>query len=247
MRRSSRTTHVRKRVWNIGRLLVLTAALLVTFGVFFLTAMRITTRAREVEVPDLRGKSIADARLILEQQGLSLRLEEPRRADKTVPADHVLTQDPAPGEVIRRQRFVRLRLSDGQRAPALPSVADLAERTAEATLAGDQIAVGYRAEVRSATYRPGVVIAQDPAPKERAATVNLLVNRAEGGATFVVPDLIGSLGIRAADILRSIGFRVAINSEVQFPGLPPGVVVRQSPQSGFRISAGDTITLEVSR
>ena len=247
MRRPSRTTYVRKRVGNIGRLLVLTAGLLVTFGVFFLTAMRITTRAREVEVPDLRGKSISEARTILEQEGLSLRLEEPRRADKTVPADHVLTQDPAPGEVIRRQRFVRLRLSDGQRAPALPSVADLPERTAEATLAGDQIAVGYRAEIRSTNYRPGVVVAQDPAPKQRAATVNLLVNRAEGGATFVVPDLIGSLGIRAADILRSIGFRVAINSEVQFPGLPPGVVVRQSPQAGFQISAGDTITLEVSR
>ena len=247
MRRPSRTIHVRKRVWNIGRLLVLTAALLVTFGVFFLTAMRITTRAREVEVPDLRGKSISDARVLLEQHGLSLRIEEPRRADKSVPADHVLTQDPAPGDVIRRQRFVRLRLSDGQRAPALPSVADLPERTAEATLAGDQIAVGYRAEIRSTTYRPGVVVAQDPAPKQRAATVNLVVNRAEGGATFVVPDLIGSLGVRAADILRSIGFRVAINSEVQFPGLPPGVVVRQSPQPGFQITAGDTITLEVTR
>ncbi len=247
MRRSSRSIHVRKRVWNIGRLLVLTAGLLLTFGVFFLTAMRITTRAREVEVPDLRGKNISEARAILEQHGLTLRLEEPRRADKTVPADHVLTQDPAPGEVIRRQRIVRLRLSEGQRAPALPSVADLPERTAEATLAGEQIAIGYRAEIRSSQYRPGAVVAQDPAPKQRSATVNLVVNRAEGGATFVVPDLIGSLGVRAADILRSMGFRVAINSEVQFPGLPPGVVVRQSPQPGFQIGAGDTITLEVSR
>ena len=33
-----------------------------TFGVFFLGLMRVAMRAREVEVPDLRGKSVAEAR-----------------------------------------------------------------------------------------------------------------------------------------------------------------------------------------
>ena len=62
-----------------------------------------------------------------------------------------------------------------------------------------------------------------------------------------MPDLIGTLGIRSADVLRSLGFRVAVAAEVPYPGLPPGIVVRQTPQPGFQIAANETITLEVSR
>jgi beta-lactam-binding protein with PASTA domain len=32
-----------------------------------------------------------------------------------------------------------------------------------------------------------------------------------------------------------------------YPGVPPGVVIRQSPQAGFQVTLGDTVSLEVSR
>lgn len=247
MRPKSRTTPVRRRVWNLGRLLVLMAALAATFAVFFLTAMRVTSRARDVEVPNLYGKSIDEARALLAGRGLTVRVEEGRRPDKTVPPDHVLSQEPTAGQIVRRQRAIRVRLSDGLRAGVLPVVADYPERTAEITLEGDRIAVGYKAEIRSVDYKPGVVVAQDPPAKQRAESVNLLVNRSDGSLSYVVPDLIGTLGIRSADVLRSLGFRVAVASEVPYPGLPPGIVVRQTPQPGFQIAANETITLEVSK
>lgn len=242
-----RPTHVRKRVWNLGRFLVLIAALIATFGVFFLAAARVTSRAREVETPNLYGKSLEEARALLAERGLAVRVDELRRPDKTVAADHVLAQDPAPGQIVRRQRPVRLRLSDGQRAAVLPSIVDLPERTAEITLEGDRISVGTRAEIVSGVYRPGGVVAQDPPATEHADKVNLLVNKSDGSQRFVMPDLIGTLGIRSADVLRSLDFRVAVVSEVPYPGLPPGIVVKQTPQPGFQILARDTITLEISR
>lgn len=238
---------VRKRVWNVGRFLIIFAALTATFGIFFLAGLRVTTRAREVQVPDLVGKSAAQARDLVSAVGLNLRFEEPRRPDKTIPADHVLTQEPAPGTTIRRQRSVRVRISDGQRAPVVPSVTRLPEHTAQVTLQAQQISIGYQAEVRSADHVPGAVVAQDPASGERAPAVNLLVNRAEAGTMYVVPDLIGTLGTRAVDVLRSQGFRVAISTEVPYPGLPAGIVVRQTPQAGYRIQQSDPITIEVSR
>jgi beta-lactam-binding protein with PASTA domain len=244
---TSRRTPVRRRVWNLGRLFILMAALGATFAVFFLTAMRVTSRARDVEVPNLYGKSIDEARVLLASRGLTVRVEEGRRADKTVPPDHVLTQEPAPGQIVRRQRAIRVRLSDGMRAAALPLVTDFPERTAEITLESDRISVGYKAEIRSADYKPGVVVSQDPPAQQRAPSVNLLVNRSEGSVSYVVPDLIGTLGIRSADVLRSLGFRVAVAAEVPYPGLPPGIVVRQTPQPGFQIAANETITLEVSK
>ena len=247
MRPKSRTTPVRKRVWNLGRLLILMAALGATYAVFFLAAMRVTSRARDVEVPNLHGKSLEEARSLLAQRGLTVRLEDARRPDKTVPADHVLSQEPAAGQIVRRQRPIRVRLSDGLRAGVLSSLADLPERTAEVTLEGDRVAVGYKAEIRSVNYKPGVVVSQDPPAKQRAETVNLLINRSDGSQSFVVPDLIGTLGIRSADVLRGFGFRVAVAGEVPYPGLPPGIVVRQTPQPGFQIGASETITLEVSK
>jgi len=247
MRPSSRITPVRKRVWNVGRFLVILTGLVATFGVFFMAGLRVTTRAREVPVPDLRGKSATEASALLADVGLVLRVDEARKADTSVPADRVLDQDPSAGQVVRRQRAVRVRLSEGTHEPVVPAVTDLPERTAEVTLTAEQVAIGYRGDVRSAAYRPNTVIAQDPAAGQHATTVNLLVNRAETAASFVTPDLIGSLAVRAAEILRGQGFRVAITSEVAYPGLPPGVVVRQVPQPGFRILAAETITLEVSR
>ena len=115
-----RASPVRKRVWSAGRLLILAAALIVTYGVFFLTAMRVATRAREVQVPDLRGLSVSAAQEALDREGLILRIEEQRVADPKVPADHILTQTPAAGTVLRSQRPVRVRVSEGQRSCQAP-------------------------------------------------------------------------------------------------------------------------------
>jgi beta-lactam-binding protein with PASTA domain len=234
-------------MWGIGRLLVLAAALLATFGIFFFAGMRVTTRAREVKVPDLKGKSAVESRAILENLGLTMRIDDIRKPDKSVPPDRVLEQDPTAGQTVRRQRAVRLRLSEGQVEPVVPQVTDLPERTADLTLTSSQVAVGYRAEIRTADYRPGVVVAQDPIGGRRSGTVNLVVNHGDSSAGFVAPDLIGTMAIRSADVLRRQGFRVAITSESTYPGLPPGVVIRQTPPPGYRIQAADAITIEVSK
>jgi beta-lactam-binding protein with PASTA domain len=62
-----------------------------------------------------------------------------------------------------------------------------------------------------------------------------------------MPDVIGTLGLRTVDILRRRGFRVTVTAEVPYPGLPPGVIVRQTPQAGFQIGYGDPVQLEISR
>jgi serine/threonine-protein kinase len=233
-------------VWTAGRLLVLSGALAATFGLFFLMALRVTTHAREVKVPDVRGRSMIDATNSLAKAGLTVRVES-RRADPKVPAEHVLTQDPEPGTVIRRQRPVRVRVSEGQKDPVVPSVIGQAERTAEVILAQEQVQIGNRDEIRTMSYPAGTVVAQDPGAKNRAGTVSLLINRGDQAMSFVMPDLIGAPGSRVVDILRRKGFRVTVTAEVPYPGLPPGIVIRQTPQAGFQIGANESVSVEVSR
>ena len=237
---------LRTRVWSAGRLLILSGALLVTFATFFLTGMRVANRARDVAVPDLRGMTTATATEVLENAGLVLRVDE-RRADRTVPIDHVMWQEPEPGTVLRRQRAIRVRVSDGLQDPVVPTVVGQNERTAAGVLAQEKIEVGIRAEIRTDAYAAGAVVAQDPPATLQAASVALLINRGETGAGYVMPDVIGALGGRVVDILRRRGFRVTVGAEVPYPGLPGGIVIRQTPQAGFQIGAGDSIVLEISR
>ncbi|HUF48853.1 MAG TPA: PASTA domain-containing protein [Vicinamibacterales bacterium] len=245
--KKSRGHPIRSGVWTASRLLVLALALVATFGIFFLTAFRVTTVAREVAVPDVRGLAVADAGRLLTDSGLAIRVDDLRRPSTEVPANHVVSQDPEPGTVLRRQRSVRVRLSDGEEGREVPDVAGTAERVAEATLAEASVTVVSRAEIRTSDYPTGTVVSTDPPTGEASSGVNLLVNRGERSSTYVMPDLIGTNGRQAVGVLRARGFRATIVAEVIYPGLPSGIVIRQTPQAGFQIAFGETISLEVSR
>jgi beta-lactam-binding protein with PASTA domain len=236
-----------RRVWTAGRWALLLAGLLTTYVVFLFASMRIAIKAREVKVPDIQGKPVEQARQTLASMGLTVVLDPLRRADARVPANHVLSQEPAAGAVIRRQRPVRVRVSDGAQSALVPAITGESERTAQIVLTQNNVTLAQTAQIQSGDYPQGVVVAQDPPAKSRAANVSLLINRGEAGVTYVMPDLIGTPGVRVAEILRRRLFRVTIVGEVPYPGLPAGTVVRQSPQAGFQLAPGDPITLEISR
>lgn len=235
------------RVWGAGKLVLLGGALLLTYVVFAATAMRVALKTRDVVVPQLSGKTVNDATALLSQSGLNLKVEEGRRADPKVPAGQILAQDPAAGVSTRRERSVKVWVSAGPRATVVPSLLGDSDRSAQYLLQQDGLELAGVSEIRSSEYPPDAVIAQNPEPKSNAPKVALLVNRAERGATYVMPDLIGVNGDRAADLLRARAFRVAVVGDHPYPGAPAGIVLRQSPQAGFQIAPGEPISLEVSR
>lgn len=238
---------LRTRVWTAGRWMLLLGGLGATYVVFLLASLRVATTAREVTVPDLRGASLAAATDMTEAIGITIVIDPLKRPDDTLPPDHVISQEPAAGTVIRRQRPVRVRLTAAVAAAVVPAVTGESERAAQIRLTQDRITVTHVAEIFSTSYSPGLIVAQDPPAKSEATGVALLVNRGEAAMTYVMPDLIGTAGARVADLLRRRLFRVTILGEVPYPGLPAGTVVRQTPQAGFQIAPGDPITLEVSR
>jgi beta-lactam-binding protein with PASTA domain len=235
------------RVWSAGKLLLLGGALLLTYILFAGAAMRIALKTREVVVPTLAGRTVNEATALLFEAGLNLKVEEGSRVDPRTPAGQILTQEPPAGTSTRRDRSVKVWVSAGPRSTIVPALTGESERTAELRVQQEGIELGAIAAIRSGDYPSDAVVAQTPAPKSRAARVALLVNRGERGATYVMPDLIGVNGDRAADLLRTRGFRVAVVGDHPYPGVPAGVVLRQNPQAGFQIAPGEPISLEVSR
>lgn len=235
------------RVWGAGQLLLLGIALVVTYGVFFLASMGIAVRARNVSVPNLAGKSVAQAEATLASLGLTAQLDPLRRPDLQVPADHVITQEPSAGSTLRRGRAVRLRVSDGATLPPLPELVGLTEQDAKARLTYAGITLTSTAEIQSGDLNADRVVAQDPPARSMNRSAAMLVNRAALGTTYVMPDLIGTPERRVTELLRARGFRVAVVGYSAYPGLAGGIVIKQTPQAGFQIPPGETISLEVSR
>jgi serine/threonine-protein kinase len=235
------------RVWSAGKLLLLGGALLLTYVLFAAASMRLALKTREVVVPELAGRTVNEATVALAVEGLNLKVEEGRRADPKVPAGQILLQEPQAGVRTRRERSVKVWVSAGPRSMIVPALNGESERAARMKVEQEGLELEPGAEIRSAEYPAGTIVAQWPGPKSTSGRVALLVNRGERGASYVMPDLIGVNGDRAADLLRNRGFRVAVVGEHPYPGVPSGIVLRQSPQAGFQISPGEPISLEVSR
>ncbi|HZR26572.1 MAG TPA: PASTA domain-containing protein [Vicinamibacterales bacterium] len=238
---------LKTRVWTAGKILLLAGGLIGTYVLFAAAGMRVALRTREVQVPDLTNRTANEATAIATNLGLALHVDEVRRPDPKIGVGRVVAQEPPAGSVARRQRTMRIWLSAGQRSTTVPQLIGETERTAQLRLAQDGLKLANIAEIKSQDLPPDVVVAQTPPAKSASGEVALLVNRGERGTTYVMPDLIGVNGDRAAELLRNRGFRVAVVGSSPYPGVAAGVVIRQSPQAGFQIAPGEPVSLEVSR
>ena len=149
-------------------------------------------------------------------------------------------------ELMRRQRAVRVHLSEGLRAPEIPDVVGKLERTAELALADARVDVATRSEIRSSQYGIGMVVAQDPPAARRGSGVSLLVNRGEGESRFVMPDLINRDYGTVRRFFERQGFRFGSVKYEPYEGATPGAVLRQHPLPGHPLRKRDVISLVVA-
>ena len=237
----------RRWALRLGVVGLFAAAAGATFVLFAVVGLQVGLRFREVDVPDLAALTVDEATAALRDAGLGLRIDPLTRIDATIPASHVADQDPAAGVTTRSDRTVKVWLSSGQSAGSVPSLIGQSERGARARLQEDGLGLSGIAEIHSGRYPSDSVVAQEPPSQGAAPSVSVLINRGERGATYIMPDLIGMQGVRAAEVLRARGFRVTETGDHPYPDVPPGIVLRQGPLPGFQIAHGEAISLEVSR
>src|SRR5258708_31888294 len=85
------------RVWGAGKRVLLGGALVLTYFVFAAAAMRLAIKTRDVVVPQLMGKSVAQAGAELAPAGLNLKGEEAKRVGAPAPARANVRPGPPPG------------------------------------------------------------------------------------------------------------------------------------------------------
>src|SRR5258708_24946064 len=128
-----------------------------------LIAMRLAVHGSEVNVPDLRGKTPAEARRIAEDNGLAAQVES-NYYSAVAPQGKILSQMPAAGTLVRRGWEVRLALSLGPQRVAIPQVVGSSQRAAGINIAERGLILRSTASVKLPGSDTDQVLHQDPPP-----------------------------------------------------------------------------------
>jgi serine/threonine-protein kinase len=223
-------------------------ALLATLATSALFTMRVVLDSRDVAVPALNGRTLHEAEALVATRGLSLRIEG-RRHDGTVPAERVVSQEPPPGATLKTHRAVRLWISLGPKRVSVPRVEGESVRTARSALEQAGVPLARVIEVRDRAPEGTVLVQRPPAGEADLAAegASLLVSRGLRDVSYVMPDLIGRDARLVLETLERAGLKVTDVRYRSYPGVAPGIVLRQSPPAGQRVSSRAALSLDISR
>jgi eukaryotic-like serine/threonine-protein kinase len=204
--------------------------------------------SRDVVVPSLVAKRVSEAGALTASAGLLVRVEG-RRNDPRIPPDRIVAQEPAPGSTLKTRRSIRVWVSLGPKRQKVPAVEGQSVRAARLLFDAAQVPIARVAEIDDSADE-GVVLSQRPAPGEVESVgdgVSLLVSRGPAGRDYVMPDLIGRRADDVVDGLRRAGLKVADVRYRAYPGLASGIVLRQAPLAGHRVSPRSSVSLDISK
>jgi len=232
----------KRRRWLLTGLTLLVIA--AAFGLIMWLASNNGAQEGLVAVPDVVGKTVAQATTELEDAGFEVALDDPVPDDR-IPEGSVVSTDPAAGDEIDAGETVTITPSAGVQTVAVPEVAGRVEAEARGLLEGQ----GFTVEVvneQSEDVDAGVVIRSEPAAGTqvaRGSEVTLLVSA--GPAPVTVPDVINQDRADAAARLARVGFEVDFQSE---PSDQVAVdrVIRTDPAPGTEAAPGSTVTVVVA-
>jgi serine/threonine-protein kinase len=246
--RALHALNLRKILRFLARNALLGAGLVSSLAASAVLTTRVVLGSRDVAVPALAGRILADASALAAGRGLALRIEG-RRHDPAVPAERVVAQEPPPGAALKAHRAVRVWVSLGPRRVSVPPVEGESARTARIALEQSGVPVARVVEIEDRAAEGTVLVQRPPAGEADLSQggASLLVSRGAGGASYVMPDIIGreATGVLAA--LQAAGFKVSDVRYRTYPGVAPGIVLRQSPPAGHPVSPRAALSLEVSK
>ncbi|KZE93826.1 Serine/threonine-protein kinase PknB [Agromyces sp. NDB4Y10] len=152
------------------------------------------------QVPSLAGATWEEA--ANELQALTLPATRIDETNDTVPAGEVIRTEPAEGEIVDTGTPIRVFISTGREAVAVPDVVNKTLEEAKADLEGAGLVAGSETRQNSPTVAAGTVLGTDPeagASVETGSTVNFTVS--SGNVTL--PDLTGQSLQAASSYLGS--------------------------------------------
>ncbi len=202
-----------------------------------------------INLPDLTGKSVEEARILLAPKKIRIATLE-SRFDTRLEKGRILTQDPAKGSRVKPRRTVNVVVSLGKEQIEVPKVESRSLEMASQMLKTAGLRRGRVSQIHTSRAAAGRIISQNPpfgSVANRSSAVDFLVSRGTEDPRYIMPDLIAKNSNVVLRQLRALGFLKYAVSYAWYPDIGPGVILKQSPVAGSLILKRNQIHFEVSR
>jgi eukaryotic-like serine/threonine-protein kinase len=237
----------RERFDWILRMGILVFILAATAFLSAVTAMRFAIQGREVNLPNLVGKSSADAQAILQGRGLHLKVVD--RIYSDMPPNAVVRQSPPAGEKMKVSQDTHVVLSLGPQNVTIPPLAGETQRIARVQLLQAGLQLGEISGITSPDLPEDAVIQQDPPSGAKATSprVNLLVNLTQPKPAYIMPWLVGMQVAEAERLITSAGLKFTKITYAPNAQWPKGAVIDENPDWGSRVTSDTSIEIVVTQ
>lgn len=233
-------------VWNSRRAIAIAS---VVVALIIIAVIALAMRQNVVagpHVPDLTGKTTADAVAALHAAGIDDVVVK-TRVDAQTAAGVVSGTDPPTGAAVAAGTAVILYMSAGPPTQGLSSVVGRDVKGAIMFLSQKGYVVKLGPAVHSATIPRGLVAKMNPAPGARVAIHGTVVLYPSGGPYAVaVPNLVDLSDADARKLIAKAGLALKVSQVIPNVNIPPQTVMDQEPSGGSQAPPGSVVTVEES-
>ncbi|MEZ0535794.1 Stk1 family PASTA domain-containing Ser/Thr kinase [Caldicellulosiruptoraceae bacterium PP1] len=240
---NSKKKNVKYALLGIGSALVL---VLMIWLVFYMTiGKQLFVKEEEIILPNLVGLTIDEAKLKLEDLGLTYKITETNdKADKGI----VIKQDPEADIHVKKNATINLTVSLGPEVVEVPDLSGMNVKDAEVELTN--VGLNIQTKKDFSDKPVDTVISQDPAPHEsieKNGTVTVTISQGPKIEKVTVPDVTGMKYYDAKDILERSGINIGNIEYKEVTDKDDDIVLYQSIKSGTEINKGDSINLTLAK
>ena len=207
------------------------------------------TRPKDVAIPNLVGKTVDEAKKILEENKLTY-VEDESVYNTEYEAGQIISQTPpfVEGRKIKQKTEVKVVVSLGTEKTKVPKLKGLTKEEAEEAADDAKIKLEYVEEI-SKTVEAGIIIKQDvdsDTEVNAGDTVKVYISIGTGIKQVVVTSVLYQDEATAKQNLEDLGLKVTVEyGEDKTRG--NGVVLKQSISSGEKVDEGTAITITINK
>ena len=232
--------------WLISGL-VISLILVGIIAFVFISFTNPFTRSQEAEVPELVGKELIDARQIVKNQRLNLKVIN-YLYNSEYPNGTIISQRPLAGEKRKINSEIEVVVSKGTQLVRVPNLVGKNQLEAELVLEETGLTLGEILVDSNPEFPEGVVIKQLPDKNtqiEHGATVSITLNVTDANLVKI-PNFIGRPLSEVRMDLITLG--LVFNEATPTPSniYPEGVVIDQRPLPYDRVPLGTAMNFIVS-
>jgi len=213
----------------------------IAIAVFITGAIFWAMRPDTVDVPDVIGKTVQEARLAITAAGFAVR-EESSTENENAAEGTVIEQKPAPGRQTDSDGSIAIVVA---RVPQteIPNIVGEKLEQAKILIAGRGLVLGSTETKESSDRPPGEILEQRPSAgthSRKGETVDLVVAVAP---SIVVPDVRGQPLSQARSALTAAGARIGRVEYRKSSKMHSGLVLDQRPAPGQKLETGGKVQL----